>query len=214
MSLHWARPFTGQFLTLAFRVNAKLLVTQLSWCTTDPGHMPLSSPSWDSSCSCSQVAVNGKKMQSEHRGLYKLRSVYWLLTYAHDYENWGKSVQRFLFIQIALFLSCFHVLCPSPPHSNQVNGPECWGSGVWTESCSLLSRFALLNLRCAKWDRRRILSVLASPDTLDTESWNPNKEDIKQRMPKWLLPFWWRLVSSPAPFVSAHTSQQKENISQ
>lgn len=44
-------------------------------------------------------------MQSEHSGLYKLRSVYWLLTYAHDYENWGKSVQRFLFIQIALFVS-------------------------------------------------------------------------------------------------------------
>lgn len=196
----------------------------LSWggrCTTDPGHMPLSSTSWDSSCSCSEVAVNGKKMQSEHSGQYKLTSVYWLLTYVHDYENWGTSVQRFIFIQIALFLSCFHGLCPSLPQSNQVNGPECGGSGVWTESCSLVSQFALLNLRCAKWGRCRNLA--ASPDTPDTESWNPNKEDINQRMPKWLFPIWWRLVSwtgfcllfsSICISVSAHTSQQKENISQ
>lgn len=68
--------------------------------------------------------------------------------------SWGKSVQKFIFIQ-TLFLSCFHVLCPSPPQGNQVNGPECWGSGVWAESCSLLSWFVLLNLSCAKWGRCR-----------------------------------------------------------
>lgn len=28
------------------------------------------------------------------------------------------------------------------------------------------------------------LSVLASPDTLDTDSWNPNTQDVNQRMPK------------------------------
>lgn len=145
----------------------------LSWggrCTAAPGHMNLSSPSWDSSCSCSEVAVKGKKMQSEHSGLYKLRSMHWLLRSTHDYENWVKSVQRLLFIQTALFLSCFHVLCPSLPQGNQANGPECRGSGVWTESCWLVSWVALLNLSCAKWGRCRNLSVWASPDTLDTES--------------------------------------------
>lgn len=61
VSLHWARPFTGRFLTLAFIM---LYCWLLSWggrCTADPGHTTLSSPSWGSSCSCSEVAVKGKK---------------------------------------------------------------------------------------------------------------------------------------------------------
>lgn len=83
-------------------------------------------------------------------GLYKLRSVNWLLTFPH--EN-GKICPKiyfypFLFIFV-FFLSCFHVLCPSLPQGNQVNGPEYWGNGVWTESCCLVSQFALLDLRCA-----------------------------------------------------------------
>lgn len=169
VSLHWARPFTGQFLTLAFRVKAKLLVTQLRCrCTTDPGYMPLSSPSWDSSCSCSEIAVNGKKPQSEHSGLYKLRSVFGC-SHMRMTMKIGENLSKDLFLSKLL---CFWVVstCCAHPFPNQVNGPECCGSGVWTESCSLVSRFALLNLRCAKWGRCRNLSVLASPDILDTKS--------------------------------------------
>lgn len=49
----------------------------------------LSSPSWDSSCSCSEVAVKGKKCKvNMQREPDKLRSVYWLLTQVQDCENW------------------------------------------------------------------------------------------------------------------------------
>lgn len=184
--------------------------------TTDFGHVLLSSPGWDSSCSCSQAAVKGKKCQVN---IVNCTNSHLCVVCSHT--RMGKICPKL--IQIALFLSCFHVLCPSLPQGNQVNGPECWGSGVWTGSCSLVSRLALLNLRFAKWGRCRNSSVLASLDTLDTESWNPNKEDINQRMPKWLFPFWWRLrswtgfcllLSSIYFFVSVHTSQQKDNIPQ
>lgn len=121
----------------------------------------------------------------------KLRSVYWLLTQVQDCENWknlSKDLSKLL---------CFWVVSTGCAHpfpkgiKSMVQSVEGMGSelraAVWCPS--------LLCETCAKWGRCRNLSVLASPATLDIESWNPNKEDINQRMPKWLFPFWWRLVS-------------------
>lgn len=138
-------------------------------------------------------------------------------------QKLGKICPKIYFSPNCFVPELFPRAVPIPSPGQSCHDPECWGSGVWTESCCLVSGFALLHLRCAKWGRCRNLSVLASPDTLDTESWNPNKEDVNQRMPKWLFPFRWRLVSwtgfhlllsSICFFVSVHTSQQKENISQ
>lgn len=73
-AFHWNRPFTGQFLTLAFRVNITLLVYLVEGAdelccygcpsgnsTSHPVHITLSSPRRESSCICLEIAAKGKK---------------------------------------------------------------------------------------------------------------------------------------------------------
>lgn len=54
-----------------------------------PVHITLSSPRWESSRICLEVAAKGKKRKREkaHRRVCTFSYVHWLLTYAHDYEN-------------------------------------------------------------------------------------------------------------------------------
>lgn len=220
VSLYWARPFTGQFLTLAFRVSATLLITQRRWqmhqwsCTLDfiqpqLGHFIQLSG-----------AVKGKK--------YKINSVTvqsQISLLAAHISTWlwklGEICPKIYFYPHCFASDLFPRAVPIP-------SPEQSWSRVlleWGLSWGLLSGVLVCSAKpqVCKWGRCRNLSVLASLNTLDTLSWNPNKEDFNQRMPKWLFPFWWRLVSwtgfflllsSIWFFVSVHTSQKKENISQ
>lgn len=148
----------------------------------DPGHNFIH-PGWDSPCSCSEVAVKGKKCKvNMQRGLYKFRSVYWLLTYVRDYENRGKSVQRFIFIQIALFLSCFHVPIPSPRQSNHWSSVEGMGSELGAAVCCP-------SLLCYISGVPREAGVETCQFWLLLPLWTPSpaiqiKRIINQRMPK------------------------------